>query len=387
MSDYSDRIIDEASDWYVRLQDTEVSAADREAFTDWICASPQHVREYLSLTHLDGDISQLSGSKSVADLIELVRQGAGENVIELGPFSSRENKSAQTRESTMVAEGPRGADVGRSRVRRWVALAATTVIGVLAAGWWLYLNPNSATYTTSVGEQESFPLPDGSLVTLNAVSKLRIHYTSRYRDVRLLSGEALFTVAKNRSRPFRVLTNDSVIRAVGTQFNVYHRRADTTVTVVEGTVEVQPAATTAAGSAPPPLSDLGLGKDGGMSRGRAARALGSFQVVRVTKGQRAHVESSTAPVTVSAADPAVDIAWRERRLTFDSRPLGEVVAEFNLYNATPFEIRDESLATVQVSGSFNANDPQSFAQFLDEAGIAKFTEHSDRILLRAFASR
>jgi ferric-dicitrate binding protein FerR (iron transport regulator) len=83
----------------------------------------------------------------------------------------------------------------------------------------------------------------------------------------------------------------------------------------------------------------------------------------------------------------VDTAWRERRLTFESRPLGEVVAEFNLYNEHPIEIRDAGLNSTQVSGSFNANDPQSFALFLEEAKLAKPKIESNKILLMPLAAR
>jgi len=148
---------------------------------------------------------------------------------------------------------------------------------------------------------------------------------------------------------------------VGTQFDVYYRHARTAVTVVEGTVEIRPA-----------------------DSQRPAEPAPS-QALRLTQGQRAQVRAPNLPVSVSAADPAVATAWRERRLTFESRPLAEVIAEFNLYNSTPLEIRDAELESVQVSGSFNANDPQSFVLFLDEAGIARSRTQPDRILLRAAA--
>ncbi len=273
------------------------------------------------------------------------------------------------------------------RVKGLLALAASVTFITLACVWWLHPNANAATYTTSIGEQKSFPHPDGSVVTLNAVSNLQIRYTERYRDVKLLSGEALFTVAKNRQKPFRVLTNDSVIQALGTQFNVYHRRADTIVTVVEGTVEIE-AFENPHPSATLPLfpSDAeGLGVRN--PSGEGIKIPGSSQVIRVTKGQRARIGARDVPITVSAVDAAVDTAWRERHLTFESRPLGEVVAEFNLYNEFPIEIQDAALNAINVSGSFNANDPQSFALFLEEAKLARSQVESHRIVLVPLPTR
>lgn len=382
---YHDRIIDEAADWFTRLQDTELSSEDREAFADWLSASPEHVREYLALTNLHTDISELPPTRSVTDLIELARQEHTENVIELKPFLSPEDRemyAAREGEVSTPVTGTRSPDPTRLRARRRVALAASVAILTLACVGWFYLNANAATYITSTGEQKSFPLPDGSVVTLNAVSKIRIHYTEQYRDVQLLSGEALFSVAKHRLRPFRVLTNDSVIRAVGTQFNVYHRHADTTVTVVEGTVEISPATLqllSENSSSPTAPGAEALAPK--LASGQQAYIKGSSQVIRVTKGQRAHISAQDTPITVTAADASVDTAWRERRLTFESRPLGQVVAEFNLYNAVPIELEDAALNDIQVSGSFNANDPQSFALFLEEAGLAKPKVWTNKILL------
>jgi len=364
---YGARIIDEAADWFTRLQDTELSCEDREAFADWLSASPEHVREYLTLANLHADIGELPPTRSVEDLVELAGQGHPENVISLNAVE----RVAKPDDSPASGTGRAG------RVKRIAALAAGLVVIALACVWWLYPHANVATYTTSIGEQKSFPLSDGSIVTLNAVSKLRIHYTEQYRDVQLLSGEALFAVAKNKLRPFRVLTNDSVIQAVGTQFNVNHRYADTTVTVVEGTVEIRPVVSQPQFTRPAPASE------GSSGEGLGARS----SIIRVTKGQRAHVDAQDAAITVSTVvDATVDTAWRERHLTFESRPLGEVVAEFNLYNEHPIEIRDAGLNSTQVSGSFNANDPQSFALFLEAAKLAKPKIESDKILLMPMAT-
>jgi hypothetical protein len=92
-------------------------------------------------------------------------------------------------------------------------------------------------------------------------------------------------------------------------------------------------------------------------------------------------------VTMYRPAPSPIPRWRERRLTFESRPLGEVVAEFNLYNEHPIEISDSGLESTQVSGSFNANDPQSFALFLEESRLAKPRMESDKILLMPLAAR
>jgi transmembrane sensor len=325
MRDYRDRIVDEAAEWFARLQDSEAALEERAAFTEWLSASPEHVKEYLLLTALRTDLSEQQSAEGVGQLIERAKPASEANVI-AGVFASAAAGSDAPRER----RGP----------IFWGALAASVLLITVVSVWWLHPDANAATYTTSVGEQKSFPLPDGSLVTLNAVSKLKLRFTEQYRDIQLSTGEALFSVAKNPARPFRVLTGDSVIQAVGTRFNVYHRQSSTTVTVVEGTVDVKKTAESAAS-------------------------------VRLTKDERALVRPHEAKITVAKTHAAADIAWRERRLVFESRPLAEVVAEFNLYNKELIEIGDRKLDGLEISGSFYANDPHSFVLFLQEAALAE----------------
>jgi len=54
------------------------------------------------------------------------------------------------------------------------------------------------------------------------------------RNVELIDGQALFEVAKDKTRPFVVRSGATLVRAVGTQFDVYRKRSGTTVTVIEG---------------------------------------------------------------------------------------------------------------------------------------------------------
>jgi transmembrane sensor len=378
-NDYRDRIVDEASYWFTTLQDAEVSTEDRELFADWLLASAEHVREYLALANLHTGIGELSSAHGIDSLVETARKARAENVISLEESITRARFDESEPKIAVPADGARTPDGHTSRAPRFLALAAGVALLAFFCTWWLRPDPNAALYTTAIGEQKSFPLPDGSIVALNAVSRLRVRYTQAYRDIELLSGEALFTVAKNPRRPFRVLTNGSVILAVGTRFDVYHRHADTIVTVVEGTVEIEKSND----SRPigPALTSAAVATTTRDKAKRGQNSGESLLPVRLSKDQRAHIEGSDKPITVSAVNAAIDTAWRERRLIFESRPLGEVVAEFNLYNQTPLEIADAALDEIQVSGSFDANDPRSFALFLEEAQLASSKINDHKIIL------
>src|SRR5262249_33751548 len=123
------------------------------------------------------------------------------------------------------------------RLRRTLAASILlTALGVLA--WYGYDTHIRNVYTTGIGEQHRITLADGSIVELNAQSKIRVRYKDRRRDVELLDGQALFQVAHDTTRPFIVHTDSTNIRAVGTQFDVYRKSTGTVVTVLEGTVAV-----------------------------------------------------------------------------------------------------------------------------------------------------
>jgi len=104
------------------------------------------------------------------------------------------------------------------------------------------------TISTPKGGQYQVLLPDGTKVWLNAASQLRfpVAFTGNDRKVEL-SGEAYFEVAKNKDKPFKVLTTHQEIEVFGTHFNVnaYANEAITKTTLLEGKVRVTKGKTTA----------------------------------------------------------------------------------------------------------------------------------------------
>jgi transmembrane sensor len=64
------------------------------------------------------------------------------------------------------------------------------------------------------------------------------------------------------------------------------------------------------------------------------------------------------------ANVAAATAWTQRKLIFEHRPLGEVAEEFNRYNHQAIDIRSPELRSQEVTGVFQANDPDSFVTFL-----------------------
>lgn len=84
-------------------------------------------------------------------------------------------------------------------------------------------------------------LPDGSKVWLNAESSIRypVAFVGNERKV-FVTGETFFEVAKDKTKPFRVVAGDITIEDLGTQFNInaYSNEPYFTATLVEGSVKI-----------------------------------------------------------------------------------------------------------------------------------------------------
>ena len=320
-------VTEAAGDWLDRLS-ASASASERRAFADWLLRSPVHVEEFLRLGALRAELKRLAQPDWVADLLG----EADADVFEMPrrapspPFRAR-----------------------RTLRRRWLAAAASVAAAVvLACIVWLVPRTTAvdpATVATTVGEQRSMVLSDGSTITLNTDSMVDIRITAASRDVALRRGELLLDVVEDPARPFRVTSRDVTVKAVGTRFSVYQRAEDTLVAVVEGRVAIN-------------WKPVPQGVSPAISDGALAQSL------ELDAGQQVAL-SSVTPVAPTAVDPAKVMAWTERRVVFENEPLETVVAEFNRYNRTNLGVGDPDLSKRRITGSFDVNDLDHFISVLD----------------------
>ena len=132
-----------------------------------------------------------------------------------------------------------------TRVLRWTAILLLPIVSsiityyVVSSG--INYQNSPVTFATGYGEKAEITLPDGSQVWLN--SGTTVTYNSSYNNkdrVLNLSGEAYFEVAKDTKRPFIVRTNDIVVEALGTSFNVtsYEEDLSSSSILIEGSIRV-----------------------------------------------------------------------------------------------------------------------------------------------------
>jgi transmembrane sensor len=248
-------------------------------------------------------------------------------------------------------------------VRMFLAASLAMLCCAVALSWFM-LWPER--YETAIGEQRSVLLDDGSLVTLNTASQIEVKYSDHRRFVRLVRGEALFNVAHERERPFDVDTGSAVVRAVGTQFNVDRRADRTTVSVVEGKVQV--------------IADPVDNTEASPASGTAANEQSETEILAAA--QRVVLTESGMGRPESIANLAPVTAWTQRQLVFENQSLGEVAEEFNRYNRQHIVIQSAQLRTQQVTGVFQANDSASFLAFISRVpGVRVSTdEHGHHLV-------
>ena len=77
-----------------------------------------------------------------------------------------------------------------------------------------------------------------------------------------------------------------------------------------------------------------------------------------------HVDAGGVLAQPTPVDVQQTLAWLQRQIAFEQRPLGEVADEFNRYGSIPVEIDDAALRALPISGVFDAYDIDSFVAFL-----------------------
>jgi len=261
--------------------------------------------------------------------------------------------------------------------RFWLPLSLV-VAASLAIAVWFGQQPDqreiefSESTTAEIGMLKRVNLPDGSVVRLRPSSAITVNLGKHERHVRLLRGEAHFTVAKDSARPFVVEANGVGVRAVGTAFSVTTTTGSVVVLVNEGKVRVESTQSDAHHTTLLPKGAAG-------------------DTPLLSAGEKALVQlpKSNAPITTARVErlaaTAIEsaLAWQQRTLAFDAAPLAEIVAEFNRYNRQQFVVADVDLAGQRFGGSFRADDPDGFLALLAATAQVTVETRGNETVLRS----
>lgn len=291
----SDR--DDAALWVARMDGDGWSVTDEAALQAWLRDDPRR----------HGLLLQAQAAWMLPETAQDLTDGAGSDSI--------------------PDEAPtRGRWARRSVLGGLVAAGAAAVVTTRMAA-----SPG-AEFVTRLGEIRRVPLDDGSIMTINSDSELKVNLSRHAREVELSQGEAWFDVAKDAARPFVVASGPVRAKAVGTAFSVRKREEGVEVLVTEGVVET--------------WSDHD-----------------ASQRLHVAAGERALVNARALVHYLASETAPVDraLAWRNGMIDLNGTTLREAADEFNRYNQRQIVIADPDVAGEQFDGLFRLDDPAGFA--------------------------
>ncbi|MCF2505236.1 FecR domain-containing protein [Dyadobacter sp. CY107] len=241
--------------------------------------------------------------------------------------------------------GPSQADLDRLRKRIWkdidepkiiarwwrrpyylVAAAVSILIVSVGIGWW---SNRAEQYQTAYGEIRKLTLQDGSKVTLNANSTIKLGDNLAENAVRevWLEGEAYFDIAKRNGAKFIVHTPEAEVEVLGTEFNVTTRRRNTKVVLHEGKVKLH---------AP------------------------NVPAILMKPGDLATVGDQEKPIQLRVVRPELHDSWKESMCILDDKPVGEIAEMLQDNYGIRITFADTSFLNKRLNGKLSLKSTEDF---------------------------
>lgn len=293
----------EAARWYARLHAFDCSDADREACRAWRRLSAEHDRAFVRAEQTAAQITQ--GLRTDARLQALAAAALG--------------KPAE----------PALAPASHWTATHWriaAALVVSAIVGLIATTQLTNRTAHEtiSSFNNTTNAQQQIALTDGSVMYLDAGSRVNAHISATQRRVELLAGRAYFEVVHDTTRPFWVDAAGVRTTDIGTRFQIALDHKLVSVTLTEGSVAV---------------SD---------------RLMGDRWTETLIPGEQLKVSTDSGIKHKLNVDTTAVTSWSHGRLIFKDSPLSEALDELNRYAATKIRLGDASLAAIPIGGDFIA---------------------------------
>jgi len=281
-------IDEQAANWFSRNRNGR-DPSSREQFNIWF-ANPAHARAYSEFESLWADLGEL----------EQINR-------------------------------PVALPVRRRRFNPVLATAAAVLCAVFALNLGAPVALHQQHVSTLAQSGRTLLLPDGSTLSVNANTRVRLEFSAQQRDIYLDQGQLYIDVTANKEQPLVVHAGDARIRVVGTGFDVRRSPRQLVVSVAHGQVAFTPDA----------HSSILLG----------AQQRATYDYVR----------RSLQEQTLGSGEVA---DWRSGHLSFRNRELASLVDELDLYRPGVIQLADGPLARYNVSANLNISDPLALVKAL-----------------------
>jgi len=307
-----------AADWFARRRSGQMTAHELREMQAW----------------LDADLENDTAFQRVAQTWESARDVASDPEILAIRERARNNHPARVRRLKVAGLG--FASLASLALATWFGSSDVVLQD-------LFTRPYTENIRTVVGEIKTVKLPDGSIVSLDTDTVIRVRETGARRSIALMRGQAYFRVAKDASRPFVVSAHGNDVTATGTMFDVRVDPDRFRVTLIEGRVIV--------------------GAPGATSEDQRTAMIAGWQLTSWKNGER-----TLKPM--SLASEAHQLGWMDGRLTFIATPIGKVAAEMNRYSAKKIIVKPP-VNEIPIDGVFRTGDVDGFVKLVTTYKFAR----------------
>lgn len=216
----------------------------------------------------------------------------------------------------------------RRRLMNWGGAVAASFVLALILMATLQM---PVAYATAKGEMRTVPLGNGTTVTLNTDTRIKVYEEKGRRRIRVLRGEVL----------------------------------------IEG-----------AGAAAPTLVEV----DGEHWEASAAtfvvrRLEGQVTQVLVQDGRVVRSEETRSKILPLTPNMGRELAWREGKIALQGETLAQAAAVYARYSDMPIVVVDADLAQSRVTGLFAVNNPLGFSRAVAEVFGAEVRQEEGRIVI------
>ncbi|MCT7646237.1 FecR family protein [Aliarcobacter butzleri] len=223
---------------------------------------------------------------------------------------------------------------------KYIAASVAILFTIIFSGYEIkrYFIPNFTQIFVSVDDKIlNIVLPDNSIIDLDKKSQIKISYYDTKRVIDLEDGNAMFSVSKDKAKPFLIKTQNTLIEVLGTKFEVINFDNKTVVNVLEGVVQVSY------------LSNI----------------FKTQTLAKLEKSQSLILDNEEKVYIQEIIDTNEIATWKNDLIKFNKTSLEDASSMFERYSNNKMIFEDEKSSKLKISGKFSTLHYDSFLKSIE----------------------
>jgi len=228
-------------------------------------------------------------------------------------------------------------------------------------------------FKTKSGERKKITLPDGSIVLLNAQSSLSIgkDFNETCREV-ILKGEAYFDVIHNKSKPFKVHTEEFNINVLGTAFNVkaYPDEISSEATLIRGLITME-----------------AVNGNGGTITLKPSQKVTFYKPIAVKEIKKSLKPAATRPeiiinhYTLIKDSTIVETAWTQNRIEIYDQDFDEIREVLEKWFNVEIKFTDPEIEKYRFTATFSHESIEQVMSALQKVENFKYEIKGNHVII------